>query len=70
MRDRAGLRVRHACRAAQPGNGRLVAEAGRASRPQPARALICMAGKKLGRKIESSHAEEGEPLVYQLPAAS
>ena len=37
--------------------------------PHSARAMISTAGKKLGRKIEGTRAEKGEPLVYRLPAA-
>ena len=37
--------------------------------PHSARAMISMAGKKLGRKIEGTRAAKGEPLVYRLPAA-
>ena len=68
-RDRAGLCVLRAHRAArargggQNVKGRVVGEVLAPVKPQPARAMIGMAGKKLGEKIVGTHAEKGEPLV-------
>ena len=38
--------------------------------PHSARAMVSMAGKKLGQKIDGTRGAKGEPLIYRLPAAN